>query len=66
MRRNVAKQFGGQDLWRELLAVLKGVADKHSVSVANVSLKWIMQQVSKRPLTFLLYIITTYIINTIL
>ncbi|KAG2453638.1 hypothetical protein HYH02_001851 [Chlamydomonas schloesseri] len=41
---NVAKQFGGQELWRELLAVLKGVADKHGVSVANVALRWVMQQ----------------------
>lgn len=41
---NVAKQFGGQDLWRELLAVMKRVADKHGVSMANVALKWVMQQ----------------------
>ncbi|GLC37739.1 hypothetical protein PLESTB_001471900 [Pleodorina starrii] len=41
---NVAKQFGGQDLWRELLLVLRGVADKHGVSLANVALRWVMQQ----------------------
>ncbi|EFJ51068.1 hypothetical protein VOLCADRAFT_88336 [Volvox carteri f. nagariensis] len=41
---NVAKQFGGQDLWRELLLVLRRVADKHGVSVANVALRWVMQQ----------------------
>ena len=39
------KLFGGQELWRELLVVLRGVADKHKVSVANVAVKWIMQQV---------------------
>mmetsp|Transcript_9801 Transcript_9801/g.24450 ORF Transcript_9801/g.24450 Transcript_9801/m.24450 type:complete len:372 (-) Transcript_9801:270-1385(-) len=46
MYMNVAKQMGGgsTDLWRELLAVLKAVADKHSVSVANVALRWVMQQ----------------------
>ncbi len=43
--RNVAKQFGGQELWRELLGVMKRVADKHGVSMANVALKWVMQQV---------------------
>lgn len=47
--RNVAKQFGGQDLWRELLAVMKRVADKHGVSMANVALKWVMQQVRAGP-----------------
>lgn len=41
---NVAKQFGGQELWRELLQVLLGVAQKHGVSVANVALRWVMQQ----------------------
>ncbi|PNG99815.1 hypothetical protein TSOC_014395, partial [Tetrabaena socialis] len=41
---NVVKQFGGQELWRELLGVLRRVADKHGVSMANVSLRWVMQQ----------------------
>lgn len=36
---NVAKQFGGQDLWRELLLVLRQVAERHDVSVANVALR---------------------------
>eukprot|EP00882_Tetradesmus_deserticola_P026545 GHRQ01029296.1.p1 GENE.GHRQ01029296.1~~GHRQ01029296.1.p1 ORF type:complete len:130 (+),score=60.05 GHRQ01029296.1:25-390(+) len=40
----VAKQFGGQELWRELLQVLHQVAQRHSVSVANVALRWVMQQ----------------------
>ncbi|KAG2499071.1 hypothetical protein HYH03_003254 [Edaphochlamys debaryana] len=41
---NVCKQFGGQDLWRELLEVLNTIAQKHNVSIANVSVRWIMQQ----------------------
>lgn len=41
---SVVRAFGGQDLWRQLLAVLKPVADKHGVSVANVALRWVMQQ----------------------
>eukprot|EP00775_Hariotina_reticulata_P010900 gene10900-11054_t len=40
----VAKRFGGQELWRELLLVLHEVASKHGASVANVALKWVMQQ----------------------
>lgn len=43
----MTKQFGGQELWRELLAALKAVADKHGVSVANVALRWVMQQVRR-------------------
>ena len=46
--RNVVNQFGGQALWRELLAGLHGVADKHTVTIANVALAWVMQQSSKR------------------
>lgn len=38
----VVRQFGGQELWRRLLVALKGVADKHGVSVANVALRWVM------------------------
>ena len=38
------KQFGGQDLWRELLVVLSEVAVRHKVSVSNVALRWVMQQ----------------------
>ncbi|KAI8466749.1 MAG: NADP-dependent oxidoreductase domain-containing protein [Monoraphidium minutum] len=39
-----AKRFGGQELWRRLLLVLRGVADKHNCSVANVAVRWVMQQ----------------------
>ncbi|KIZ03461.1 hypothetical protein MNEG_4503 [Monoraphidium neglectum] len=41
---NVARRFGGQDLWRRLLTVLRSVADKHNVTVANVAVRWVMQQ----------------------
>ncbi len=34
-----------QELWRELLVKLQGVAKKHDVSTANVALRWVMQQV---------------------
>lgn len=40
----VVRRFGGQELWRRLLAVLRAVADKHGASVANVALRWVMQQ----------------------
>lgn len=36
---NVVNRFGGQDLWRRLLLVLRQVADKHDASVANVALR---------------------------
>lgn len=39
---NVCSQFGGQPLWRELLAVLRTVADRHDVSVANVALRCVV------------------------
>ena len=48
MCRNVVNHFGGQTLWRELLAVLHNIADKHAVTIANVALAWVMQQSSKR------------------
>lgn len=34
----------GVALWRRLLGVLRGVADRHGVSVAAVALRWVMQQ----------------------
>ena len=48
MCRNVVNQFGGQAIWRELLAALHGVAEKHTATIANVALAWVMQQSSKR------------------
>lgn len=48
MYYNIVKQAGGQEVWRDLLLTLKQVADKHKVSVANVALRWVMQQGSGR------------------
>lgn len=39
---NTTKLFGGQDLWKELMLVLDGIAKKHSVSTSNVALNWVM------------------------
>ncbi|MEW5299637.1 MAG: hypothetical protein WDW36_002631 [Sanguina aurantia] len=44
MYMGTIQKFGGPDLWRELVKTLKGVADKHSASVANVAVQWAMQQ----------------------
>ncbi len=41
---NLAKRSGGQEWWRKLLSTLKGVADKHNATSANVALAWVMQQ----------------------
>lgn len=38
------KRFGGQAPWRRLLLTLRGIADKHGVSISNVALRWLMQQ----------------------
>eukprot|EP01119_Soliformovum_irregulare_P008238 TRINITY_DN2136_c0_g1_i1.p1 TRINITY_DN2136_c0_g1~~TRINITY_DN2136_c0_g1_i1.p1 ORF type:complete len:292 (-),score=84.65 TRINITY_DN2136_c0_g1_i1:36-911(-) len=37
-------QFGGWDLFQELLQTMKKVADRHHVSVANVACRYVMQQ----------------------
>jgi len=39
---NVMRQFGGWKLFQELLAVLKSIAAKHSVSIANVASRWVL------------------------
>jgi len=36
---NVVNRFGGQELYRRLLLVLRQVADKHGCSVANIALR---------------------------
>ena len=36
--------WGGWSLFQELLAVLNTIAKKHSVSIANVALKWVLDQ----------------------
>jgi len=41
---NVVKEFGGQELWRELLHVLQDIANKYSVTTANVAVRWIIEQ----------------------
>ena len=42
----LVKKFSGgsQDLWRELLGVLKGIALKHDVTVTCVAIRWVMDQ----------------------
>ena len=37
-------QWGGWVLFQELLTALKEVADKHSVSIANVAVRWVLDQ----------------------
>ena len=36
--------WGGWELFQELLRALKSIADKHSVSIANVAVRWVLQQ----------------------
>ena len=36
--------WGGWDLFQELLAVLQSIALNHRVSVANVAVRWVLQQ----------------------
>lgn len=36
------QRFGGWDLFQELLQVLRAVADKHDVDIANVAVKWVL------------------------
>jgi len=42
----LVKKFSGgsQDLWRELLGVLEGIAQKHGVTVTCVAIRWVMDQ----------------------
>eukprot|EP01025_Chloroclados_australasicus_P004124 TRINITY_DN10993_c0_g2_i1.p1 TRINITY_DN10993_c0_g2~~TRINITY_DN10993_c0_g2_i1.p1 ORF type:complete len:404 (+),score=26.09 TRINITY_DN10993_c0_g2_i1:86-1213(+) len=47
MYYNVINKFGGQELWRTLLLVLKNVSDEHNCSVANIALAWVMTQSRK-------------------
>mmetsp|Transcript_5052 Transcript_5052/g.11944 ORF Transcript_5052/g.11944 Transcript_5052/m.11944 type:complete len:377 (-) Transcript_5052:624-1754(-) len=43
---NMIRAWGGWDLFQELLAKMKVVADKHGVSVANVAQRWVIDQPS--------------------
>lgn len=36
--------WGGWGLFQELLLAMKGIADKNSVSIANVAVRWVLQQ----------------------
>lgn len=38
------QQFGGWALLQQLLSVLKTVADKHNVDIANVACRWVLDQ----------------------
>eukprot|EP00899_Mesostigma_viride_P003901 jgi/Mesvir1/13511/Mv06306-RA.1 len=38
------QEFGGVQKWQDLLAVLHQVAQKHRVTIANVALRWVMDQ----------------------
>lgn len=49
MYYGVVRRFGGQELWRRLLLTLRGVADKHGVSVANVAVRWVMDAGGSAP-----------------
>lgn len=41
---NVVQRFGGEELWRRLLHVMREVADKHKTSLAAVALQWVLGQ----------------------
>eukprot|EP00611_Tribonema_gayanum_P025080 TRINITY_DN5647_c0_g1_i1.p1 TRINITY_DN5647_c0_g1~~TRINITY_DN5647_c0_g1_i1.p1 ORF type:complete len:398 (-),score=103.28 TRINITY_DN5647_c0_g1_i1:212-1405(-) len=41
---NMIRAWGGWDLFQQLLSTCKKVADKHGVSVANVGVRWVLQQ----------------------
>jgi len=40
------QQWGGWDLFQELLKILKIIADKHNVEIANVATKFILDKPS--------------------
>src|SRR5205085_11405947 len=42
--KNMIDAWGGWSLFRELLAVLKRIADKHRASIANVGLRYILDR----------------------
>eukprot|EP00270_Netrium_digitus_P005530 TRINITY_DN17365_c0_g1_i1.p1 TRINITY_DN17365_c0_g1~~TRINITY_DN17365_c0_g1_i1.p1 ORF type:complete len:296 (-),score=90.51 TRINITY_DN17365_c0_g1_i1:177-1064(-) len=48
----VVREAGGADYWQELLKVLRKVAERHGerVSVANVALRWAMDQGAVHPI----------------
>jgi aryl-alcohol dehydrogenase-like predicted oxidoreductase len=42
--KNMIDAWGGWNLFQELLAVLKQIADKHRASIANVSLRYVLDR----------------------
>jgi aryl-alcohol dehydrogenase-like predicted oxidoreductase len=42
--KNMIDEWGGWTLFQELLAVLKQIADKHQVSIANVGVRYILDR----------------------
>ncbi|MEC4894668.1 MAG: aldo/keto reductase [Oscillatoria sp. PMC 1051.18] len=42
--KNMVDGWGGWNLFQELLVVVKEIADKHSVSMANVAVRWVLEQ----------------------
>jgi aryl-alcohol dehydrogenase-like predicted oxidoreductase len=41
---NMVRQWGSWDLFQELLRACRKVADRHSVSIANVAIRWVLDQ----------------------
>ncbi|MBW4684426.1 MAG: aldo/keto reductase [Komarekiella atlantica HA4396-MV6] len=44
--KNMVDGWGGWQLFQELLAILKEIADKHQVSISNVAVRYILDQPS--------------------
>ncbi|MBE9033833.1 aldo/keto reductase [aff. Roholtiella sp. LEGE 12411] len=44
--KNMVDAWGGWQLFQELLAILKEIADKHQVSISNVGVRYILDQPS--------------------
>lgn len=42
--KQMIDKWGGWALFQELLQAMRGIADKHSVSIANVALRWVLDQ----------------------
>ncbi|MCO5607300.1 hypothetical protein L7F22_061493 [Adiantum nelumboides] len=44
MYSRILKEAGGEKYWRKLLGVLSDVAKRKAVSIATISLRWVLQQ----------------------
>ncbi len=42
--KNMIDAWGGWALFQELLAALKGIADRHGVGIANVGVRWVLDR----------------------